>query len=152
MEDWRRIDIDALDTENQVTKEDLIPGTIDPVSPAEVQQQITAIRSYISKGAFADGLAYITSNPPYGALEQDKELYVNTILDLFSAVKQNDIDEIVKTLDIEQQNVLVKYIYKGFSLPKGKQQGGILLSWFDKTVAVSGVGVVVRHLSDRRTI
>lgn len=67
-------------------------------------------------------------------------------------MKQNEIASIVESLDIEQQNVLVKYIYKGFATPKGKQQGGVLLSWYNNTVGVTGNGPVVRYLSDRRSV
>lgn len=150
-EDWRRIDIDALDPENTIQPEDLIPPT-DPISSAEIQQQISNIRQYISKGSYSEAVQFATSAPPYGASPNDKESYVNTLLELFSVVKQNDIGSIVESLDIEQQNVLIKYIYKGFAIPKGKQQGGVLLSWYDKTVGVTGIGPVVRYLSDRRTI
>lgn len=30
--------------------------------------------------------------------------------------------------------------------------GGILLSWFEKTVDVTGQGSIIRHISDRRTV
>lgn len=71
---------------------------------------------------------------------------------MLSAVKQSDIPKIVESLSLEQQNVLVKYLYKGMSVTKGQQQGGVLLSWYDKTVDVTGLGPVVRYLSDRRTV
>jgi len=38
------------------------------------------------------------------------------------------------------------------SVTKGQQQGGVLLSWYDKTVDITGLGPVVRYLSDRRTV
>jgi actin related protein 2/3 complex subunit 5 len=74
------------------------------------------------------------------------------VIDIFSATKQTEIPNIVKGLSIEQQNVLVKYIYKGMDSKKGQHQGGILLAWYEKTVDVTGMGPVVRYLTDRRTV
>lgn len=150
-EDWRRIDIDALDPENTIQPEDLIPPT-DPVSAEQLQAEISQLRQFISRGSYSDALQHATSAPPYGASIQGKELYSDTLLELFSVVKQADIAGLVEGLDIEQQNVLLKYIYKGFSTDKGKKQGGVLLSWYEKVVGVTGMGPVVRYLSDRRTV
>jgi len=71
MEDWRRIDIDALDPDSQLTAEDLKPE-VSAVSPEEVQSKISTIRSYISKGAFNDAILFITEDPPYGADDASK--------------------------------------------------------------------------------
>lgn len=71
MEDWRRIDIDALDTENQILAEELKPD-VPPVSAEEVQSKISTLRSYISKGSYNDAILFITEDPPYGADESSK--------------------------------------------------------------------------------
>lgn len=71
MEDWRRIDIDALDPENQILAEELKPD-VPPVSAEEVQSKISTLRSYISKGSYNDAMLFITEDPPYGADESSK--------------------------------------------------------------------------------
>ncbi|CEP23463.1 unnamed protein product [Cyberlindnera jadinii] len=151
MEDWRRIDIDALDPENTMTLEELTPE-VPPVSSQEVSSKINNIRTLISKGSHGDAILLAVDEPPYGADEQSKELYLNTVIDIFSATKQTDIASIVKSLSLEQQNALLKYLYKGMASKKGQQQGGILLAWYEKTVEVTGLGPVVRYLTDRRTV
>ncbi|KAH3675800.1 hypothetical protein WICPIJ_009253 [Wickerhamomyces pijperi] len=151
MEDWRRIDIDALDPENNLTLEDLIPE-VEPVSQAELQQRVTNLRTLMSKGASKDAISLITEQPPYGADAEGKEQYLNTVIDVLTSTKQTEITQIVESLSLEQQNVLFKFLYKGMASQKGQQQGGVLLAWFEKSVEITGLGPVVRYLSDRRTV
>ncbi len=74
-----------------------------------------------------------------------------------AAIKVSSVTNLVENLDGEQQNVLVKYLYKGMGSPvaAGSQAHNIycvLLSWFDKTIEVTGNGPIVRYLSDRRLV
>jgi actin related protein 2/3 complex subunit 5 len=71
MEDWRRIDIDALDPENFISAEELTPE-VPPVSSQEVQSKITNIRTLISKGSHSDAITLAVEEPPYGADEESK--------------------------------------------------------------------------------
>lgn len=57
-----------------------------------------------------------------------------------------------KQLDSNQQDTLVKYLYKNMSTSYGAKQGGLLLHWFEKTVEVTGLGPIVRFMADRRTV
>lgn len=69
-------------------------------------------------------------------------------------VRSSDITQIVEQLDGEEQNVLVKYLYKGMGSPLGQSHGngGILLTWFEKTVDITGQGPIIRYMSDRRVV
>lgn len=87
MEDWRRIDIDALEPENNLTLQDLIPE-VDPISSEELQQRISNLRTLISKGAFQDAISLITEQPPYGA---DAEGKVCTISSFWFILGSSDI-------------------------------------------------------------
>lgn len=71
IEDWRRIDIDAIDPENQISAEELKPE-VTPVSSEEVQSRISTLRSYTSKGSYNDANPFITEDPPYGADDASK--------------------------------------------------------------------------------
>jgi len=49
------------------------------------------------------------------------------------AYKANDIDAAVKALDQTKQDVLMKYIYRGFEMSSdGNGYGAQLLVWHDK--------------------
>jgi actin related protein 2/3 complex subunit 5 len=61
---------------------------------------------------------------------------------------------IIERLSTEEQNVLVKYLYKGMASPLGQSHGngGVLLSWFEKTADIAGQGPIIRYISDRRLL
>ncbi|ODV97796.1 hypothetical protein PACTADRAFT_47649 [Pachysolen tannophilus NRRL Y-2460] len=151
MEDWRRIDIDVYYPESRISEEELKPYA-KPVSLEEIQIKAQQIRSLLSKGSFIDALAYAIDEPPFGGDAQTKELHLKSVVDILTAVKQSEISSIVKQLTIDQQDILVKYLYKAMGSKIGQQQGGIILSWFDKTVEITGNGPIVRYISDRNTV
>lgn len=75
-------------------------------------------------------------------------------MDILVVIRSSDITPTVEQLSSEEQNVLVKYLYKGMGSQLGQSHGngGILLSWFEKTVEISGQGPIIRYMSDRRVV
>lgn len=67
------------------------------------------------------------------------------------AIKASQIDEAIKSLNIELIDVLMKYIYKGFEQPSEGSSGHLLL-WHEKVYNVSGVGCIVRVLADSKRV
>jgi len=62
---------------------------------------------------------------------QDKA--VQSVMKVLMAYKSSDIDAAVKALDQTKQDVLMKYIYRGFELSSdGNGYGAQLLVWHDK--------------------
>ena len=135
-EDWRRIDIDALEPENHLTKEELLPTDIPPTSIDQIQSVASQIRSSLSSGQFQLALILGLDNVPYIADEQTKELHAKTIFEVLCSIRNNnninDLTGFVKGLNKEQQDVLIKYLYKSMSSGYGQKQGGLLLNWFEK--------------------
>lgn len=155
MDAWRAIDIDALEPENHLSKEDLIPDL-----PATSYEEIVAlskeIRQSLTLGQFLQALQLALDSPPYVADEKTKDLHAETVFEVLVSIKNNkninEFSTFVKQLDSNQQDNLIKYLYKNMATAYGAKQGGLLLSWFEKTVDVTGLGPVVRHYSDRRTV
>lgn len=153
MDNWRRIDIDAFDPESgRLSAQDLIPPNETVVTLQELQPKISQLRSLASSGSMDSAVKLATSDPPYGADDSTKATYFQAVLEALTQVRQSDIANIIQQLSSEQQDVLVKYLYKGMSVPEGQKQGGILLAWFEKLTQKAGVNPIVRYLSDRRTI
>ena len=50
---------------------------------------------------------------------------------VLTAVKPNEMDSAVKTLAKNEQDVLMKYIYRGFEEPTEKSSA-VLLTWHEK--------------------
>lgn len=71
-------------------------------------------------------------------------------MDALSATKSADIAGIVTSLNPEQLDVLMKYIYRG--MEKFDASSGALLAWHEKVVEVGGLGTIVRVLTARKTV
>lgn len=155
MEDWRRIDIDAYEPENHLSKEELVPD-LPATSPDQIAAVSQQARSALSLGQFVEALQLVLDSAPYVADTQTKTLHAETVFEVLISIKNNhastNLSTFIKQLDSNQQDVLVKYLYKNMSTPYGAKQGGLLLNWFEKTVEVTGLGPIVRFMTDRRTV
>ena len=58
------------------------------------------------------------------------------LLRVLAQYKSNDVESAVKTLSSEEQDVLLKFIYKGFSEPSDSACGA-LLSWHEKVCFIN---------------
>ncbi|KAK9374370.1 actin-related protein 2/3 complex subunit 5 [Lipomyces chichibuensis] len=153
--DFRRIDIDVLDPENNIEPEYLIPPSIanlPPLSVPEIQSIGQSIRGSLSRGDHFGALQAALDQPPYTSSEEIKKIHLATVLELLSTIKSSDMSRVVEKLSSEQRDTLIKYLYKGMSLPETHGISGVLLAWFEKVTEMAGLGGIVRYLSDRRTV
>jgi actin related protein 2/3 complex subunit 5 len=84
----------------------------------------------------------------------NKNIHLKTVVDILLVIRSSDITPAVEQLSSEEQNVLIKYLYKGMGSTLGQSHGngGILLTWFEKTVDITGQGPIIRYMSDRRVV
>ncbi|CAG8464333.1 1323_t:CDS:2 [Ambispora gerdemannii] len=160
---FRSIDIDAFD-EERLSEKEIFEFShsgggegIEQQSPeavfASVQVKEVEARSLLQKGNAANALTIAIDNPPYG-LDRDnaKELNAKIVMDVLNSVKTTDIPLIVKSLSSEQQDTLMKYIYRGMATPESSSSSAILLNWHEKLTEIAGVGCIVRVITDRKTV
>lgn len=153
MSDWRRIDIDAFDPESgRLTKQDVQPPYASQITLQEITPKISQLRSLASSGDSKSAVALAVSDPPYSGDENTKAEYFKAVLETLTQVRQADIAGVVSGLTSEQQDTLVKYLYKAMSIPEGQKQGGILLAWFERVTQVAGVRPVSHFINDRNTV
>ncbi|KAK9235327.1 actin-related protein 2/3 complex subunit 5 [Lipomyces kononenkoae] len=153
--DFRRIDVDALDPENIIEPEFLVPPSIanlPPLGVAEIQSVGQYIRGLLSRGDHVGALQAALDQPPYSSTQEIKNIHLATVLELLSTIKSSDMGWVVEKLTSEQRDTLIKYLYKGMSVPESHGISGVLLAWFEKVIEIAGLGAIVRHLSDRRTV
>lgn len=155
MADWRRIDIDAYEPDKFLTKEELVPDLPETLY-SQIQSVSQQSRTYLSSGKFSEALGLVLDNPPYVSDEKTKATHSETVFEVLCSIRNNhqvsELKGFVEKLSLEQQDVLVKYLYKTMGTSYGAKQGGLLLNWFEKVVEVSGEGPIVRYLADRRTV
>jgi actin related protein 2/3 complex subunit 5 len=64
-----------------------------------------------------------------------------------TAVKEEDIPKVLATLDPDECDTLMKYIYRGLA---AAQSCGALLKWHEQTTSYAGTSCIVRAITDRK--
>ncbi|CAO1634392.1 unnamed protein product [Sympodiomycopsis kandeliae] len=154
MSDFRSINVDIWE-EDVLLESDLVPAYhLDPQSAAaDADAKAQQSRQLLNKSDIASALQLLLTDSPYGGTEMQaaKETYLQAFLQLLNSVKSTDIAPLLKALDVDQRDTLMKWIYKGLSRPE-LGSGGVLLGWHEKLTEIAGTGCIVRVMSDRRRI
>jgi actin related protein 2/3 complex subunit 5 len=152
-------------------------------------------RTSRNRGDIAGCLRTVLENAPYGPNVEDakvcrplflthscpsqplpffgQNLNLQTLVTILNSTKATDIPSVLKSLSIDEQDTLMKYLYKGMGMPGwGDLSGSVLLGWHEKVFTftrlmlsaladrlevvqlteVAGVGCIVRVMTDRRTV
>ncbi|RKP14345.1 actin-related protein 2/3 complex subunit 5 [Piptocephalis cylindrospora] len=153
---FRKIDIDALEAE-AFQSSDYLPETAqvketpeEALSLAEARQG--DVRNLLQRGDAVGAVKRALQDPPYGPdRDQSKNTSCKTVLEVLMGTRSSEIAGIVEQLDTDERDLLIKYLYRGWSSPKGVHCGP-LLTWHEKLIEVTGTGSIVRALTDRRTV
>jgi actin related protein 2/3 complex subunit 5 len=119
---------------------------------------------------YVRALEYVLQNAPVRAKDPDKKKKASHMaLSTMMKIKTNDISDAVNSIPAPLCDTLMKYVYKGFENPKDYSSSA-LLTWHEKVVilnfkkifirflfilkvlAATGLGSIVRVLTDRRTV
>ncbi|KAJ3124710.1 hypothetical protein HK098_000906 [Nowakowskiella sp. JEL0407] len=104
------------------------------------------------QGNLGNAVVKAIQDPPFGRNVQDlKERNLQMVIETLQSTRSSDIPSIIKTLDAEQLDLLMKFIYNGMAKPE-QFNSGVLLGWHEKIVEVAGIGSIVRVLTDRRLV
>ncbi|CEL56656.1 Actin-related protein 2/3 complex subunit 5 OS=Mus musculus GN=Arpc5 PE=2 SV=3 [Rhizoctonia solani AG-1 IB] len=140
---FRKIDVDKLE-EDILLATDLYDP--DPRGP---------------DGALADakaktGQVRTALNPPYGAeAEEAKGVTTSSVFLVLASTKAADIPNILRSLEPDQHDTLMKYLYKGMALQNEttvEVNSSVLLTWHEKLTELAGTGCIVRVMTDRRVV
>ncbi|KAL7411697.1 actin-related protein 2/3 complex subunit 5 [Mrakia frigida] len=152
---FRKINIDAYDED---TLQDSELFDADPRSAAQaledakrVQQEV---RQLLGRSDIPSALTSLLANYPFGAdHDQAKTQTLSTFILILNSTKSSDVANIVKGLTQQEQDGLMKFVYKGMEKPELLEVNpSVLLTWHEKLTEVAGVGCIVRVMTDRRTI
>lgn len=140
---FRKVNVDDLDEDRF---QDDAAETQETVGPSE-----GAVQELLNGKKNTDALKLVLKDPPYNAGAKEKSRLLALLLRVLSQYKSNDVEGTVKQLSPEELDILLKFIYKGFSEPSDSSCGS-LLSWHEKVVSVGGVGSIMRVLTDRKSV
>ena len=76
---------------------------------------------------------------------------MQTVLAALTAPKSADIASILKAMSPGQIDILLKFVYRGMERAE-LGYSGQMLAWHEKTVEQTGLGGIVRVITDRRTV
>ncbi|KXJ29584.1 actin-related protein 2/3 complex subunit 5-C [Exaiptasia diaphana] len=140
---FRVVDVDAL--ENQF--EDEQGEDVGSSGPDEGE-----VNSLLASKKNCDALKIVLADPPLQTKNKAaKDKAFQLVMRVLNATKANEIEQAIKGLDNRGVDILMKYIYRGFSEPSDNNCA-ILLSWHEKATAIGGLGCIVRVLADRKTV
>jgi len=123
---------------------------------AEIQTQLGPdegeVNSLLQSGQACPALKAVIKNAPISTKGFEvKEKAFALAMKSMLAVRTSEMDGFVKSLDLHDLDVLMKYIYKGFEYPT-EGSSGHLLAWHEKAFAVGGVGSIIRVMTDRKSV
>lgn len=142
--EFRKVNVDMFDEDvyqDDQTEEEQDSGP----SEADIQQLL------MSKN-HNEALKLLLAKAPAGSKNKErKDKAFALVVRVLTAYKTSEIESAAKTLETQQMDVLMKYIYRGFAEPSDSFCACLLI-WHDKLVAVGGPGSIIRVLTDRKTV
>ncbi|ELU38544.1 P16-Arc domain-containing protein [Rhizoctonia solani AG-1 IA] len=149
---FRKIDVDKLE-EDVLLATDLYDP--DPRGPdgalADAKAKTGQVRTALNtQGA----LSLILTDPPYG-VEAEEAATTSSVFLVLASTKAADIPNILRSLEPEQHDTLMKYLYKGMALQNEatvEVNSSVLLTWHEKLTELAGTGCIVRVMTDRRVV
>ena len=141
---FRKIDIDQYNEDNFKEDEADQAG---PTGPDEGE-----VCTLLNQGRYIDALRLVLNNAPLGSSNQQvKDNALALTLKVLLAIKSAQIEDAVGNLTLDDIDILMKYIYRGFECPSEGSSGHLLL-WHEKAYNVGGFGSIARVLADRMRV
>lgn len=83
--------------------------------------------------------------------QRSKDKYIQLVMEIMASVRSSDIGNVVRSLSVDQVDLIMKYIYRAMATPSAFSSVP-LLAWHEKVYEIGGVGSIVRVLTDRKTV
>merc|ERR1712215_278213 len=139
---FRTVDVDLYNEDNYKEELDteIDTGTIDN----------NQINSLLNANKNVEALKVFLAGSPLTRKDPDaKVASLYLAVRILMSIKVSQIEQAVSELDIDSMDVLMKFIYKAFEVPRDGSSGRLLI-WHEKIFDVTGVGSVVRVLTDKK--
>ena len=72
-----------------------------------------------------------------------QNLALQIVVSVLNSTKSTDVPTVLRSLSQDEQDTLMKYIYKGMGMPGwGDVSGSVLLGWHEKVCSCMSLGVL----------
>ncbi|ETW05948.1 hypothetical protein H310_03582 [Aphanomyces invadans] len=116
----------------------------------EVRSRAMRVKQLTMQKKFVDAVVLSLENPPVSSTSDNVKLAnAQTVFAALQACSKADVANVVQALTPDLEDVLMKYLYRGLSVP---QNNASLLEWHGHLVAKAGNGCIVRALTDRKLV
>ncbi|RFU34423.1 hypothetical protein B7463_g1920, partial [Scytalidium lignicola] len=122
-ENWRTINIDALDPDSSLNFDtSTLHPAFPPVSEAEIRTISGQVRQLLRGGDSEGALRGALESAPYGGDQATKDQHLQTIMEVLQSIKASDMTPMLQRIynsegGNEILDVLMKYLYKGMGSP-----------------------------------
>jgi len=141
---------EEYDEDNQPVDQPTTDGKSEAEFKSEVQAREKEVTRLLNAGKGLDALPLVLDNPPTHAKTTEiKDQNATLVLNVLTQIKEKDVEASVNALNADQLDVLMKYIYRGLS---SGEQAPALLKWHESVLKKSGLGTIVRALTERKTV
>lgn len=120
---FRKVNVDDLDEDRF---QDDAGETHESSGPSE-----TDVQNLLNAKKTTDALKLLLKNPPYSGGAKEKSQAFALVLRVLTQYKSAEIEGTMKQLSTDEVDVLLRYLYRGFSEPTDSTCG-TLLSWHEK--------------------
>ena len=147
---FRTLDVDKYSEDIYKDEQDVAetPGTVKEVGDIAD----TLVESLLAEGKAGEALSRVLTTTGLGIKNKEtREANLGAAMRVMMSIKTSQIEGAVAELDNENRDILMKIIYRGFENPS-EGSSGQLLVWHEKVFAVSGVGSIVRVMTDKKTV
>ncbi|KAK4224983.1 putative ARP2/3 complex subunit [Podospora fimiseda] len=129
-DNWRRINIDALDPDSSLNfpTSSLHPPQPE-ISESDCRNLSSAVRQLLRGGDAEGALRTCLENPVYNGPDGVKEQHLGTVVEVLQSIKASEMSPLLKRVyegegGVELLDCLMKYLYKGMGSP-GAGSGGV---------------------------
>jgi len=141
---FRKVDVDQLDEDRYQDEQIDETGESGP-NESDIQSLLMAKKNN-------DALKAVLASPVFSSKNQSlKNKSLELVIKVLSAFKTNEADTALKTLEKNEIEILMKYIYRGFAEPSDSYSA-VLLTWHERVLKVGGLGCIVRVLTDKKSV
>lgn len=139
---FRKIDVDQYG--DDVFKEDSALDATTPGSPILSEKDVTNL---LNSGKHKEALKLALNSAPLRSKDHRKDHH-KLMMKIMHSIKSSEIESFVNELNLDEIDILMKYVYRGFESPPDNNSNTLLI-WHDKAFNKGGVGSIVRVLTDK---